>query len=259
MLLRFCLVALVTSLGVTPPSSDQVQNWTRAGRTWIAARLDDLRGAPVVVKSAEDKADAAFERVVGEMKRDFTNDLALLDSLHKGESLPFESTTVADNALSSLESLASQTVGEKGLMTELVGPPATLAVVQYEPVGPPASLAVVQYELVGPPSKLAVVRNELVGPPADLMIVRNELIGPPQELMLALNELVGPPSELVPVRHELVGPPADLAVVSAPETEPAVAPSGRATRLISAVRLTRQAAQAWVTLLQDGEGASIRR
>jgi hypothetical protein len=67
-------------------------------------------------------------------------------------------------------------------------------------------------------------------------------------------QLVGPPVELMVKRWELVGPPAPVvAVVS--ETKSAPTPN----KIASALRLTRQAATAWMTLLQSDVSSSVIR
>ena len=203
MALRFALVALVVALGMEPPTSEQISTWSRAGQTWIAARLDDFKGATLVAPPT--RPDTAFETIVDDMATTFVADLAQNSPPARKTSLVFEPIEVPDTVeLSVAGQLDSLQEGE-GLALEIAGPPE--------------SARNVEVVLVGPPAELAVVHNELVGPPA---------------------EFAGAATQVT-------------AETSAQED------SGRSNRLISAVRLTRQAAVAWMSLIHESNASGVTR
>ena len=168
MLIRFLLVSIVAGLGFEPPSACDVSDWSRSGRDWVLARIDDFKGARLVAE--RDRADAEFDATVTGMANDFTADLAALDR------------------------------------------PKVKAQITFEPIAVPDGL--------------------------DL------------DVAACMNRDSQGEGQVVSIVEAAKVPE----ITSSADDEP-----GRATRLASAVRLTRQAALAWMTVLHETGATVVRR
>ena len=192
MAIRFLLVSLVAGLGLEAPSAQDVATWTRSGRDWVQARVDDFSNRRVIAES--EQANVAFDGVVARMADDFTADLASIDQ------------------------------------------PKPIAILSFEPITVPEELD----------SGMGYAMNRQAQGEG-----RQIEIAVPDELELGIAFELNRDSQGQGQVVTISGPPAEPDSSTSPEPI-------RASRLASAVRLTGQAAQAWMTLLRESDRTAIR-
>ena len=234
MAIRFLLVTLVAAMGFEPPTRDEVSTWTRSGRQWVAARLDDW--SVTTAQRAQEANDKSFRSVVETMSRDFSRDLAATELAKANAKAKagktFEPIEVPDSLDTGLAFALNREVAFE-----------TVPFLLVVPVFAPGSVAV--------SAKTIVV--------ADAM---------EEGFALALNRESDGLSNRV-LSSEVEAAPAAAAVdmASASSDEPSrdslakvesTRGEVRTAKLSSALSLTRQALSAWASVL-NGSNSMVRR
>ena len=251
MAIRFLLVTLVAAMGFEPPTRDEVSTWTRSGRQWVAARLDDW--SVTTTQRAQDANDKAFRSIVETMSRDFSKNLAATelakantkakavitfepievpDSLETGLAFAFETFDVLDSTDTRLAFALNREVAVE-----------TAPFMLIVPILAPASV---------PVSATSIIVVDAIE----------------EGFALALNREADGLSNRV-LASEIEAAPAVAAVEiasSSPDKSPGVSIAkvesergdGQTAKLSSALSLTRQALSAWASVL-NGSSAMVRR
>ena len=251
MAIRFLLVTLVAAMGFEPPTRDEVSTWTRSGRQWVAARLDDW--SVTTAQRAQEANDKSFRSVVETMSRDFSKDLAATelaklntkakaattfepievpDSLDTGLAFTFEPIEVPDSLDTGVAFTLNQEIAVE-----------TAPFVLIVPVFVPASAPI--------PAKMIVVADAIEEGFA--LSLNRESDGLSNRVLVS--EIEAAPAvaavEIASVRSDDPSPSSITKVVSDRG-------DGQTVKLSSALTLTRQALSAWASVL-NGSGSMVRR
>ncbi|MDX2038011.1 MAG: hypothetical protein SFX72_15290 [Isosphaeraceae bacterium] len=226
MAIRFLLVSFVASMGLEMPSRNDVASFVESGRTWIASRMEDW--SITNARAAESAKERAFARIVDEMSRDFSRDLARLESKTNAPATPnqtFEPILVEDAATDVVSSLIAQSTS------------------------PDFRIEVADSDRQGLVDELNAFADGL-----DDSIPETA----PAALATQVTVSAGPAAEAVELEVARANPsesesPVASSASTAPESE-----GVRIERLASAIRLTREAVGAWASLLQGGDAIVSR-